>query len=165
VTQEGGLKLSHNKNEQNNFSSLLLRKALNEEQFRVGKINEVPFDYCCPSISSMISSRSCNCGLYFGTKKCLQQHQKVCQKTSRLPKSSKDSFKIIRPQRLAAKRQGEKMVVWVSCLNGQHVDWFDDFDSDIENISDIDDDSINAMPIIDLDKYMKDPFDDGDDNE
>lgn len=65
-----------------------------------------------------------------------------------------DNTRLVRPQRLAARRQKEKMVVWTSRLNDEHCDWFDeneiDFDQEFETQP-----GENVMPLIHLDDYMQ----------
>lgn len=62
-----------------------------------------------------------------------------------------------RPKRLAAVRQAEKMVVWSSRLNAEHVDWFDEDDEETSvgqmTLPSSENDH-NTIPIIDLEKRM-----------
>lgn len=51
ASEIGGIKLTDNKNENNKFSSLLIRLAIDDMDFRVSRINEVPFDLECPYLT------------------------------------------------------------------------------------------------------------------
>lgn len=56
-------------------------------------------------------------------------------------------------------------VVWSFEWNGQHVDCFDDVDSDIGvDLPEPDHDSLKVMPIIDIDCYMKRPLNEVEDD-
>lgn len=88
---------------------------------------------------------------------CKKRAKKSCDKTQ-----EKSSLSV-RPKRLAAIRQGEKLVVWTTRLNDEHADWFDNEDSDVEDVCDhILACSQNVIPVIDLDAYMRNPFENDD---
>jgi hypothetical protein len=63
---------------------------------------------------------------------------------------------------LAAIREGQKMVVWKSRLNAEHVDWFDDNDDEID-LRSLELPTLNVvqdvMPTYDFDVRMKNPWD------
>lgn len=63
----------------------------------------------------------------------------------------------IRPIRVAARRQHEKMVVWKARLQGDHVDWFDVDDLDLEHVDlpPVDGVNPNCIPLINMDNYME----------
>lgn len=159
LTQNDGLLISDNSDEINEFTSLFLRLALDDSNLKVGGINEVPFDICCPSLKDLISARTCDlCGIYHATKKSLVVHRSMCKKSHTtkpaVQPAPADNTRLVRPQRLAARRQKEKMVVWTSRLNDEHCDWFDeneiDFDQEFETQP-----GENVMPLIHLDDYMQ----------
>lgn len=82
---------------------------------------EVPFDLACPSLKELIGCRVCKgCDVYFSTTKSLKEHQRWC-----LKKDVCVETKRIRPKRVAAVRQNEKLIVWTSRLNDEHADWVD----------------------------------------
>lgn len=145
----------------NKFSPLFLRMALNDEKFQKGTVKEVPFDKCCPSLRDIIQDRTCElCGIYHGTKKSLAKHLRICSKKILLKKKTVETVKKSRPKRLAAVRQQEKMVVWCSRLNAEHVDWFDDSsDNEVDTHSlseaEIKAKHDNILPVYDLDQIMK----------
>lgn len=158
------------------FCSLFLRMALKDEQFKVGIVNEVPFDHCCLSLKDILIGRTCEwCGIYHGTKKSLTKHLPKCshklrnrnkslEESSNMLVSEKRKTVVIssRPKRLAAVRQREKMVVWSSKLNAEHVDWFDeDYGSDNEvdvqplNVVEVEKEKDDQFPVFELDSVMR----------
>ena len=118
----------------NNFTSLFFRLQLNVDQFRNPNNGEVPYDVCCPSIRELLASRTCSrCGNYFASAKNLKLHKKACSAAhSALNVDSNGSFLLQRrenrPVRLAARRQRERMIVWTSRLNDEHIEWVDEDD-------------------------------------
>lgn len=68
-----------------------------------------------------------------------------------------------RPKRLAAIRQREKMVIWCSKLNAEHVDWFDDASDnevDVQNLSLAElKTNDNILPVYELDRVMENKWD------
>lgn len=134
ISQQDGLKLEVKKSESNKICPLLLRLNLDDSEFRVGKVFEVPFDTCCPSISELLEDYRCReCGLHHATKKSLSSHVKIC--TANFNNAASSAFQrqpacntrfSSRPVRVAAKRQHEKMIIWTSGLGDSHIDWVDD---------------------------------------
>lgn len=108
ITQNG-LQIKGNSDEGNEFTSLFLRLSLSDSHLGQGTVREVPFDYCCPSVTDLIKVRTCQtCGIYHATKKSLAAHNRICKSTRLLPRphpTLDDSFLRIRPQRIAAQRQ------------------------------------------------------------
>jgi hypothetical protein len=104
--------------------------ALKDDEFKVGNVNEVPFDKCCPSLQEIVERRSCECGLYHGTIKSMLIYRRFCQAARKriISQPVQTEARPTRPKRLSAIRQGERMVVWTSRLNSEHVDWADDDD-------------------------------------
>lgn len=46
--------------------------ALTNDHFKDGILKEVPFDCCCPSLNDILVFRTCECGIYHGSKKAFQ---------------------------------------------------------------------------------------------
>ncbi|XP_037033492.1 uncharacterized protein LOC119072388 isoform X2 [Bradysia coprophila] len=158
-------KLDDNSDLNDEFASLFLRLNLKDDKFRVGIRQEVPFDICCPSLKDVIQSRTCECGIQHASKKSLNKHIKSClhikrRKTSTQPKKTSVATPprpVTRPKRLAAIRQGEKMIVWSSRLNAEHVDWFDEEDDDIamsDIVLPIRENNQDVIPIVDIETKM-----------
>lgn len=159
VTQKNGIKVTNDYDEEIKFSSLSLRMMLKDDHFKVGPINEIPFDICCPSLKELVPSRTCNCGLYHGTKKSLNEHQRVCKNGKNCRKGKEQQIHV-RAKRIVLQRQQEKMVIWASNMNNTeelHVDWFDENDEEItdfkDNIENTNPQEQN-LPLIKLDDYM-----------
>lgn len=164
---KNGLQLNDNEDENNQFTSLFLQKTLDCSQFKQIPTGEIPFDLCCPSQKELLETRTCvDCGIYHGTKKSLIFHRRQCKKrktppTSKAVEPATVVIPRMRPQRLAARRQQERMIVWTSRLNDQHVDWFDENELDISDIEgNVTEAGENPMPVIDIDNYMKNPWED-----
>lgn len=105
--------LDGNSDANDKFASLFVRMNLNDQKFRVGTRREVAFDTCCPSLKDVVSSRTCGCGIMHVSKKSLNSHKRSCSTKEAETKSvaSIQTTMITRPKRLAAIRQGEKMIV------------------------------------------------------
>lgn len=148
------------------FSSLLLRMTLNDVQFQNPVNKEVPFDISCPSVSELIPSRTCSiCGMYFASVKSVKAHKRQCVaphsalNASEFGKPILQQRRIRRPVRVAAQRQEEKMVIWSSRLNDQHVDWFDDEDLvDVEVEENPETSENDAINVIDLASHQQIPW-------
>jgi hypothetical protein len=136
-----------------------MRLGLNLQDYNQGIIKETPFDLCCPSIQSMIAQRSCkNCGLYHSSIKSLKKHFKICRVQKPYLHPTLDDTNPIkenrRPVRIAAQRQKEKMVIWKSRLDDEHVDWFDD-DDEIQCEQNIDHQpQEQTIPVFDIAEHM-----------
>lgn len=160
--REGGSLTDDTKNK---FSPLFLRMALKDEKFQVGTVREVPFDQCCPSLKDIIEGRTCEmCFICHGSKKSLTKHLRICSKKKPPKKKTVETVRSARPKRLAAIRQREKMIVWSSKLNAEHVDWFDD-DSDNEVdvkslVAEVKTKDDNTLPVYELDTIMKNEWND-----
>lgn len=129
VSQSEGLRILEPSDEGNTYTSLLFRLSINDKQLRQGDGLELSFDYSCPSLRDIIRQRTCQrCFIYHASVKSLKAHEKYCKTLHLHPTSSQRSTitRQIRPVRVAARRQKEKMVVWKSRLNDEHVDWFDE---------------------------------------
>jgi len=157
VTQNE-LQIHDNSEETNDFVSLFIRARLNDDHLKIGKIKEVPYDFCCPSIKELIAVRTCEfCGLYHATLKSLAAHRRLCKSKSSQRSTSNDPPIIprVRPQRIAAKRQKEKMVIWTSRLNDKHVDWFDEDEVEVIEHNETETGESSVIPVVDIDKYME----------
>jgi len=66
----------------------------------------------------------------------------------------------IQPIRIAARRQKEKMVIWRSRLQDEHVDWFDN--EEVEEQDETTDSTVihDFLPLIDIDQYMEQVWED-----
>jgi hypothetical protein len=134
----------------------------------VGTKHELPFDYCCPSLQDLLGSRTCEkCGIYHATKKSLIAHRRICKINgaetdtphSTLNGTQSAICKRVRPLRVAAQRQKEKMIIWTSRLNDKHVDWFDEDEVELgidqdTNVS-VENDTSVIIPVIEMDDYMQ----------
>lgn len=161
--EQGPIRSTDNTNEKNNFTHFLFQKAVGElslisNKFDFSKTNEIPFDLCCPSLSDLLSKRSCTkCGQYFSSMKSVNEHLKFCVKNTTVQAKQK-----VRPLRVAAKRQKEKMIVWTSRLNDQHADWFDndeiEDDDELNNYTSDVQISTDPMPIVPMDLFLQCPW-------
>lgn len=89
---------------------------------------------------------------------------KICDHKKANSKSKSDLKPILlerkdqRPVRVAAVRARERMVIWTSNLNDEHIDWLDiDELEDAELIDDIttsDDCLDDNIPIVQIEEYM-----------
>lgn len=131
---------------------------------KVGECSEVPFDVSCPSLRELIEGRTCDlCGIYHGTKKSLISHRSACRRSHPTMVSAQpapaDSNRKLRPQRLAARRQKERMVVWTTRLNDEHCDWFDE--NDVELVNELETQTgESVMPIFHIDDHMQNRWED-----
>lgn len=64
----------------------------------------------------------------------------------------------IRPQRIAAKKQQERMAIWTTRLNDQHVDWFDNDEIEFSESLENNDTDESTIPVIEMDDYMRNPW-------
>ena len=69
--------------------------------------------------------------------------------------------KRIRPQRVAAHRQRELMVIIANEENGESVDWIDEEDLDLNGISTPQDEEIRALPIYSMKEHFASPWENG----
>lgn len=150
----------------NQFSSLLLRLRINDDQFKSGESGEVPYDICCPSVKELVPSRTCpRCGMYFASVKSVKCHKKSCQQVHSALNDEAFGQPILtqrrhnRPVRIAARRQQERMVIWSSRLNDRHADWFDA--DDLIGVE-VEDTSLNPEPerasIVDMSVHFNVPW-------
>ena len=116
----------------------------------------IPYDLYCPSIQSALGDRICKkCHTYFGSLVMLRNHYATHkQELMILPKH-------IRPQRVAARRQRELMVITMSEENGESVDWMDEEDVDLTGISIPRDEQIHATPIYSIKDHFASPWENG----
>lgn len=93
-------------------------------------------------------------------------HRRTCQ-NRRPPKTNKQNVPLVpttRPKRVAAIRQGEKMVVWAGILNNsEHVDWFEDSKEHEVDVSELEvpqaDIPRQSMQVIDIETMMSSVWD------
>lgn len=124
---QDGLTINDNSSGIDAFPSMMFRKNLDDNFLRQGTKKEFAFDYCCPSVKDLLQQRTCHlCGIYHALMKSLKNHYKLCKSqhtTSReniiqdIPTASKP----MRPVRVAAKRQKERVLIWKSRLNDKHM--------------------------------------------
>lgn len=159
------LTLNDNADFTNQFPSLLVRLRINDQDLRNPRSGEVPFDLCCPSVKELISCRICNnCGLYFASVKSVKSHQTICKANQ--PALTANTFgkqllsqrRRNTPVRVAARRQQERMVIWTSRLNDQHVDWFDEEEVSNIEVQEDDDDSGPPSNVIDIETHLQVPW-------
>jgi hypothetical protein len=82
---------------------------------------KIPYDLYCPCVQSVLSERMCkSCEQYFASKVMLQQHVSQHKRPPLVPATR------ARPQRIAARRQRELMVVIAEQENAQSIDWLDE---------------------------------------
>lgn len=103
--------------------------SVKDKHFRIEQMQEVPFECCCPSLKEVVSSRTFKCGQYHGKRPllCISGRASTKQPSSVHETSNKGqepSTVKIKPERLAAMRKIERMVIWTSRLIS-NIDWFD----------------------------------------
>ena len=69
--------------------------------------------------------------------------------------------KRIRPQRVAARRQRELMVIIANEENGESVDWIEEEELDLNGISIPQDEQIRALPIYSIKEHFASPWENG----
>lgn len=168
---QDGLRIDSNENSINAFTSMMIRLAIDDTHLREGINQELPFDYCCPSVEELIKQRTCQlCGIYHASMKSLKihfkwcktyhatSHENSCRKTIIAPIVAPAPIRrSMRPARLVAKRQKEKMLVWKSRSNDKYVDWFneDEVGIDMDGLELPDMEENNSIPILNLDDHMQ----------
>lgn len=151
----------------NKFTSLLLRLRIDDSNFRNQRSGEVPFDLCCPSVKELIKTRTCvRCGVYFASVKSVKSHKRICRDPH---PALNETFgqqllmqrRNIRPVRVAATRQHEKMIILTSRINDEHADWFDDDELaniEIEDVPVSSDETERNETVFDLATHMNVPW-------
>ena len=66
--------------------------------------------------------------------------------------------KCIRPQRVAARRQRELMVIIANGENGESVDWIDKEELDLNRISIPEDDDNQTFPVYSMSEHFASPW-------
>ena len=69
--------------------------------------------------------------------------------------------KRIMPQRVAARRQRELMVIIANEENGESVDWIEEEELDLNGISIPQDEQIRALPIYSIKEHFASPWENG----
>lgn len=161
TSQEASYQTGNSLEEKSHFLPLYVRLAYDDKNLR-DKHGEMAFDYCCPTVQDQLKSRTCTkCGIYHATVKSLNSHKSFCNMKNVHSTLNADVVALssprIRPIRVAARRQHEKMVVWKARLQGDHVDWFDVDDLDLEHVDlpPVDGVNPNCIPLINMDNYME----------
>ena len=79
------------------------------------------FHMTCPSLQYLLSDRICKiCHSYFSSLIMLRRHFMTPKQDFIIPS------KHIKPQRVAARRQRELIVIIANVKNGKSVDWMDE---------------------------------------
>jgi hypothetical protein len=105
------------------FPRLAVQRMLNDSLLPSETLSylKIPYDLYCPSVQSVLSERMCkSCEQYFASKVMLQQHVSQHKRPPLVPATR------ARPQRIAARRQRELMVVIAEQENAQSIDWLDE---------------------------------------
>lgn len=63
------------------------------------------------------------------------EHAGTCKQKKSITKPKQNVVPLTRPKRIAAIRQSERMVVWTSRLNAEHIDWFDSDEDDDNEVA------------------------------
>ena len=64
----------------------------------------------------------------------------------------------IRPQRVAARRQRELMVIIANEINGESADWIEEEDLDVKGIPIPHDKKIHSIPVCSLKEHFNSPW-------
>ncbi|BFZ21940.1 hypothetical protein BsWGS_24979 [Bradybaena similaris] len=143
-----------------NFPSLFAAQSLKVDDILPRSSNtymSIPYDLYCPSVQSMLSDRICKkCHMYFASLVMLRSHSLTHKQESIIP------AKRIRPQRIAARRQRELMVIIANEENGESADWIDEDELDLNGISIPQDEEIHALPIYSMEDHFASPWENGD---
>jgi hypothetical protein len=116
----------------------------------------IPYDLYCPSIQSVLSDRICKkCHAYFASLVMLRSHSSSHKQESIIPP------KRIRPQRVAARRQRELMVIIANEENGESAEWMDEEELDLNGISIPQDEEIHTLPIYSMKEHFASPWENG----
>lgn len=163
---DDSLNARHNDDAYNVFPSLLLRLRLNDLALR-NRSNEVPYEYCCPYVKELRSSRTCpQCEVYFASVKSIKEHKRICNQLA--PDGEMDQFGTSslrnrsnrRPVRVAARRGNQMLTLWTNRLNDLHSDWMDNDELQDQVVEEIEPNpSVNGN-LLDMNKYMETPWED-----
>lgn len=124
------------------YLSLFQNLALNASLIPTRAIDKhpkgIPYDYSCPSTKDCLADRTCKyCGLYFGSIKSKQNHSITCRNRETTPCLRIEQPRRVRPQRVAARRQGELLCA----MAFQELEWhaIDDveWEADEDEIPDV----------------------------
>ena len=93
----------------------------------------LPYEFACPTVQNILPKRICSkCGKYFASLKSLKSHAASCSSGSR-DATSVVSRDLVRPQRLAAKRQRELMCV-LRYMETEELEWHDENEVDTSGL-------------------------------
>ena len=107
---------------------------------------EIPYDFSCPSIKTRLTERTCDvCCRYFGSISSLHSHYNSIHYSpsnttrSRNATALKQNVKIIKPDRLLARRDSEILCLVKTSLNTDEFDWYAHTELDLSsfNIEDV----------------------------
>lgn len=116
------------------FPKLAIQNMLNIDRLIPSEASSfrdnIPYDLFCPSVKSTLRDRMCkHCNHYFASKIMLQHH--VSSEHKRPPAAPAQR---IRPQRIAAKRQRELMIVIAEEENAESIEWLEEDEVDSEGL-------------------------------
>ena len=148
------------------FPSLFFNQSVKVENIlpRSAKAFKIlPYDIYCPSIQLLMFERICKiCHLYVASqamlKKHVQQHQRCMPGPSQILHAPQQQ--IIRPMRVAAKRQRELMAI-IAYGEMFSAEWLDEENVDLSGVS-VPQESIQPepMPIITIEEHLTSPWED-----
>jgi hypothetical protein len=114
VNNSTGLQFSNENS--GKFLSLFQRLAVSISPDGYNEINKfcIPYDLCCPTVKDYVNSRTCNvCKLYFPSQVMVAAHKKQVH-----PRVKVNDVPLVRPVRIAARRQRELMAI---IATGKHI--------------------------------------------
>lgn len=139
------------------FPSLFAAQSLKVDEILPRSSNPyrtIPYDLYCPSVQSVISDRVCKkCHLYFSSLVMLRNHSLTHKQESLIVPLQR-----IRPQRVAARRQRELMVIIANEINGESADWIEEEDLDVKGIPIPHDKKIHSIPVCSLKEHFNSPW-------
>lgn len=151
----------------NKFPSLFLALSSNVAHLlpeAKKEFKRIPYDLFCPSVQSCLVSRICKiCGLYFASQKMMKAHSSHHRKSSYVSLSLSSEPSKIRPVRIAARRQRELMAVIVREEGEEDVEWFEEEELDLSNISlptKMAEKNSGLLPVFDIEEYLSIPWED-----
>lgn len=150
-----------NEMDSSKFCSLFLSNGLNYDQILPDKFKHfmpsIPYDLYCPSIHNKLQSRICkDCGTYFASIVMLTAHTKAVHKRVMIPP-------MIRPVRVAAKRQREIMaIIAINEQGDEDCEWIDVENVDLEEsaLAQICKERNMLLPIVTIDEHLNSPWED-----
>ena len=93
----------------------------------------LPYDFACPTMQNILPKRICvKCGKYFASVNSLRSHAASCSSGSK-DATSAVSRGLVRPQRLAAKRQRELVCV-LRYMETEELEWHDEDEVDASGL-------------------------------